>query len=175
MNKEESRLVEEALEGQISRRQLITRLAAMGLGASSIASVLAGSGLATAAEAAEMLAPPAAPKRGGTLRVGYQVPATSTDPVSMFNEGAILMAQMSLEYLCYPRPNYTLAPKLATHWHMQKPNLWIFNLRKGVKWHNGKPFTADDVVYTFNLLTDPATKSSAASAFKTIFSKGGAK
>jgi peptide/nickel transport system substrate-binding protein len=175
MKTEEYRLVEEALEGQISRRQLITRLAAMGLGASAIASVLSGSGLATVAEAAELLAPPAAPKKGGTLRIGYLVPAADVDPVTMFNEGAILKNQLSLEYLCYPRPDYSLQPKLAVSWHAQKPNLWIFKLRQGVKWHNGKPFTADDVVYTFNLIADPATKSSAASAFKTIFSKGGAR
>jgi peptide/nickel transport system substrate-binding protein len=172
MKKEEVRLVEEALEGQISRRQLITRLAAMGLGASAIGSVLAGSGLATAASAAELLAPAAAPKRGGTLRVGYHVPAADIDPVNMYNEGAILATQMSLEYLTYPRPDFTLAGKLASSWHATNPSTWTFNLRKGVKWQNGKPFTADDVVYTFDLLTDPATASAALSAFKGILSKG---
>jgi peptide/nickel transport system substrate-binding protein len=175
MNKDESRLIEQAVDGQISRRQLITRLAALGLGTSAIASMLAGNGLATMAEAAELLAPAAAPKRGGTLRVGYQVPATSTDPVTMFNEGAILTAQMALEYLVYPLPSYKLVGKLATSWHAQRPDLWIFNLRQGVKWHNGKAFTADDVVYTFNLLTDPATNSAALSAYKGVLSKGGCK
>jgi peptide/nickel transport system substrate-binding protein len=169
MSKEEFRLVEEALEGNISRRQLITRLMALGLGAPAIASLLSGAGVITSAEAAEMTM---APKKGGTLKVGYLVPAASTDPVTMFNEGAILAVQMSMEYLTYPRPDYSLAPKLATSWHALAPNHWRFKLRQGVKWHNGKPFTADDVVYTFDLLTNPKTNSAALTALKGILSPG---
>jgi peptide/nickel transport system substrate-binding protein len=160
-------LVEAALEGQISRRDLITGLLAAGLSLTAVSGILSEVGIEPVDAA-----PAPAPKRGGTLRVGYQVPATSTDPVTMFNEGAILTAQTALEYLCYPRPNYTLAPKLATSWHASKPDTWTFKLRKGVKWHNGKAFTADDVVYTFNLLTDPASNSAASSAYKGILSKG---
>jgi peptide/nickel transport system substrate-binding protein len=169
MSKEEFRLVEEALEGQISRRQLITRLLAMGVAAPAIASILAGSGLMTAAEAAELFA---TPKRGGTFKMGTIVPATDVDPVTMFNQGAIFTAQMACEYLCFPRPDYTLAPKLATSWHATNPKTWTFHLRKGVKFHNGQPFTADDVVASMDRLTDPKTASAALSAFKGILSAG---
>ena len=173
MSRDQYELVDDVLNGVISRRQLITRLLAAGVALPAIVGLLSEAGLGGEAEARALAAPPLAPKRGGTLRVGYLVPSADVDPVTMFNEGAILTAQMSLEYLCYPRPDYSLAPKLATHWHAPKPNHWIFNLRKNVKWHNGKPFTADDVVYTFNLLTDPKTASAALSAFKGILSKGG--
>ncbi|MDQ2744636.1 MAG: ABC transporter substrate-binding protein [Chloroflexota bacterium] len=168
MSENHSNLIEAALDGEISRRDLIKRLLAAGASLSVIGGLLSEAGFEGVAEAS-----PLAAKRGGTLRVGYLVPAADVDPVTMFNEGAILTAQMALEYLVYPRPDYSLAPKLATHWHAPSPNKWIFNLRKGVKWHDGKPFTADDVVYTFNLLTDPATNSAALSAFKGILSKGG--
>jgi peptide/nickel transport system substrate-binding protein len=171
MSKEEFRLVEKALEGQISRRQLITGLMAMGMAAPAIMSALTGSGLATAAEAQELFA---TPKRGGTLRIGTQVPAASTDPITLYNQGAIFTAQLSLEYLCFPRPDYTLEPKLATSWHATNPKTWTFHLRKGVKWHNGKPFTADDVVHTMDTLANPKSNSAAyAQAFKGLLAPGG--
>lgn len=47
-------------------------------------------------------------------------------------------------------------PGLATSWKFDKPNLtYTFNLRKGVKWHDGKPFTAKDVKATFDMYIHP--------------------
>ena len=155
MSTDEYGLVDDVLTGRMSRRDLIIRMLAAGVSVSAITGLLAETGIGGEAEAAELAAPALAPKRGGTLRIGFLVPAASTDPVTMFNEGAILTMQMACEYLCYPRADCTLEPKLATSWHATKPDTWTFNLRKGVKWHDGKPFTADDVVSTFNLLTDP--------------------
>jgi len=45
----------------------------------------------------------------------------------------------------------TLRPGLATEWHVDEanPRRWLFTLRQGVKWHDGCPFTADDVVWNF--------------------------
>lgn len=175
MREEEYRLIDDVLEGRLSRRDLIKGLAAAGFSMSAISGLLAETGIADAAgSVAHPEARPLAPKRGGTLRIGTTVPATDVDPVTMFNQGAIYTAQMSCEYLCYPRGNETLMPKLATSWHHTgKPDTWVFNLRTGVKWQNGKPFTADDVVYTMNLIADPANKSAGAlAAFKGILSKG---
>lgn len=43
------------------------------------------------------------------------------------------------------------APDLATSWHPANNGLeWVFNLRRGVRWQDGKPFTSADVLYTFN-------------------------
>lgn len=50
-------------------------------------------------------------------------------------------------------------PKLATRWEISPDHLiYTFYLRKDVKWHDGLPLTADDVVYTLNLINDPKTK-----------------
>jgi len=44
-----------------------------------------------------------------------------------------------------------IKPGLATEWHVDEGDSkrWIFTLRQGVKWHDGCPFTADDVVWNF--------------------------
>src|SRR6201996_9379075 len=42
----------------------------------------------------------------------------------------------------------TLEPALATSWEQTSPTVWRFHLRPGVKWQDGSPFTADDVVFS---------------------------
>jgi peptide/nickel transport system substrate-binding protein len=67
-----------------------------------------------------------------------------------------------------------LQPMLATSW---KPNadgsVWSFNLRPGVKFHNGAALTADDVVYTFQQLADPKNASNALSTFTSVLKPSG--
>jgi peptide/nickel transport system substrate-binding protein len=51
-------------------------------------------------------------------------------------------------------------PLLAESWSTSDGGkTWTFKLRRGVQWHDGKPFTADDVVYSFNTFADPAVAS----------------
>ena len=58
--------------------------------------------------------------------------------------------------------NFQTIPELATEWSASDDGLtWTFKLRKGVKFHSGKDFSAKDVVYTFKRLLDPATGSGA--------------
>ncbi|MGI8968794.1 MAG: ABC transporter substrate-binding protein [Chloroflexota bacterium] len=175
MPKDEYELIESVLTGEMSRRDLIVRMLAAGVSLSAITGLLAETGIGGAAEAAELAGPALAPKRGGTLRIGFLVPAADVDPVHLFNEGAILTMQLACEYLCYPRPNFTLEPKLALSWHASSPSVWTFKLRQGVKWHSGAAFTADDVVATFNRLVDPKVNSAGLSAYKGILSPGGIK
>lgn len=60
-------------------------------------------------------------------------------------------------------------PMLATEWSMDPSGLsWTFKLRPDVKWHDGEPFTAADVKYTYETLLDPATKSVRRANFQVI-------
>ncbi len=54
--------------------------------------------------------------------------------------------------------NIQLVGDLAESWDVSKDGLVItFHLRKNVRWHDGKPFTADDVLYTYKVTVDPKT------------------
>ncbi|MCX8021547.1 MAG: peptide-binding protein [Syntrophorhabdaceae bacterium] len=54
--------------------------------------------------------------------------------------------------------NLNIVGSLAESWDISKDNLTItFHLRKGVRWHDGTPFTAHDVMYTYKVIVDPKT------------------
>lgn len=168
MDDYEIHLVDEVLANGMTRRDLIRRATVAGLSMSSIAGLLSacggGGGNGT---------PSAGPiKRGGSVRIATNEPSGDVEPVTMSSSGAVFVAQMALDYLIWPRPDFSFEPRLATGWKARKPDEWRVTLRKGVTWQDGKPLTADDVVWTFDLLSDPKGGSAALSAFTGILSKG---
>ncbi|MBV8424878.1 MAG: ABC transporter substrate-binding protein, partial [Candidatus Eremiobacteraeota bacterium] len=64
--------------------------------------------------------------------------------------------------------NGKLVPSLATSWKQIAPTKWQFNLRHGVKFSNGDPFTSADVKFTIDKVNDPALKSQKVNRVKTI-------
>jgi peptide/nickel transport system substrate-binding protein len=84
-----------------------------------------------------------------TLRVADLGDVTSMDPHS-FNETLQLSFTGSVyEPLVGRAKDMSLAPALATKWTKTSPTVWRFDLRRGVTFHDGTPFTADDVVFSF--------------------------
>ncbi len=84
-----------------------------------------------------------------TLRVANQGDATSMDPHSL-NESLQLSVTGNLyEPLVGRDEKLALRPALATAWRQTSPTVWRFELRRGVTFHDGTPFTADDVVFSF--------------------------
>jgi peptide/nickel transport system substrate-binding protein len=95
-------------------------------------------------------------------KVGGKVVLTSfSDPVTFIwnrasDSASIDLLEMMFESLVDSDFNGQPIPGLATDWKFDKKTLtWTFNLRKGVKWHDGKPFTAKDVKATFDMYTHP--------------------
>lgn len=73
------------------------------------------------------------------------------------------------EGLVFIDKSLQIAPMLATEWSVSPDGkVYRFKLKRGVKFHNGKDFTADDVVASFNRVLDPKTSSPYASRFTMI-------
>ena len=60
--------------------------------------------------------------------------------------------------MCYDRKKREFVPSLAKSWRVVSPIVFEFELRDDVKFHNGDPFTADDVAYTLNWASKPESK-----------------
>lgn len=84
-----------------------------------------------------------------TLRVANQGDALSLDPHSLNEALQLSVLGNVYEGLVSRDRNYKLEPALATDWKQTSPTVWRFNLRKNVKFHDGTPFTADDVIFTY--------------------------
>ena len=95
------------------------------------------------------LAAAALPSAAVTLRVGNQGDALSMDPHSLNESLQISVNENVYEPLVMRDRDYKLAPALATSWKQTSPTVWRFDLRKGVQFHDGTPFTADDVIFSY--------------------------
>jgi len=83
-------------------------------------------------------------------------PPRTMDPMgSDADSNLTFMANFFDALLQRPGAEGTLSPALATKYERLDANSWKFYLRKGVKFHNGNPFTAQDVAFTFKRLADP--------------------
>ena len=84
-----------------------------------------------------------------TLRVGNQGDALAMDPHSLNESLQLTIVGNVYEPLVTRGRDYKLTPALATDWKQTAPTVWRFNLRKGVVFHDGTPFTADDVIFSY--------------------------
>ncbi len=92
-----------------------------------------------------------------TLKIANQGDALSLDPHSLNESLQLTVLRNVFESLVDRDRNYKLTPGLATDWKQVSPTVWRFNLRKGVKFHDGTPFTADDVIFTVERARDPGS------------------
>lgn len=84
-----------------------------------------------------------------TVRIGNQGDALSMDPHSLNESLQLSVTGNVYEPLVGRDSKLQLTPALATSWKQTSPNVWRFELRQGVKFHDGTAFTADDVLFTF--------------------------
>ncbi len=142
-------------EAWLDRRRLLLGAAAAG-----------GSGLLSAIAACPALA---SGKRGGILRYGFGDidPGERMDPAAVQNGASIELMHIIYEPLVRRGKDWKFSPWLAESYELDKEtNTWTFRLRKGVKFHDGSPMTAKDVVYTLSRLVDEKVGASLRSRLK---------
>ena len=158
-------VVEAFAQGRLSRREFMKHATIVGLTMGSIAAVIAacdaapavssaapGASATPAASGGAASATPAA--AGGTIKVATQRPTGPLDPVTMKDLSTYGLLAQSFDFLVgLDSTSLDIGPGLATEWSPNDDNsVWTFKLRTGVKWQDGKDFTAADVVATMERL-----------------------
>ena len=172
----ENHLIDELRARKIGRREFMRRGAIVGMSIPTLGFLASACGVSTEELESKDKPQTAKAKPGGTIRMGQQQPSGALDPLTVNNQGGLVVLGQTGEYLIWSDPKLNPEPRLAESW---KPNgdgsVWTFKLRKGVKFHNGKTMDAEDVASTFERLADPEGGSNALSVFTGVLSKGGAK
>lgn len=138
-------------ERRISRRSFIEMAVAAGVSLSGAMT------LANQALAQEK------PKRGGHLKIGSEGANTTDtlDPTLALTTIHYLYMFSVYNNLVELSSDKELVPELAESWEAKNAQEWIFNIRKGVEFHNGKTLDANDVVYSIRRHIDKDSKSAA--------------
>ena len=106
-----------------------------------------------------LLALPAMAMAKADLVVVTDAPPKSMNPHAFSSDANLsYMSNFFDGLLQRPAPDGILSPALAVKWQRLDALTWKFELRKGVKFHNGNAFTAADVKFTFDRLTKPGLR-----------------
>ena len=163
MNESElRRQIESVRHGTLPRRRFVERLAALGIGAPMAWLLLADAGVAQPSSA-----PPYKPTKrggGGPLRVLLWQAPTLLNPHFATGTKDELGSQVFYDALARFDADGVLQPILAAEIPSRENGgvaadgrSVIWKLKRGVTWHDGTPFTADDFVFNWQFATDPAT------------------
>ena len=136
-------------QADLSRRTLLKLGAALGVSAPALG------GAATRARRAA-----AQPTPGGTLTIAVAADPSTLDCHVNSNTRDSIFHHGLYDHLIQRSPDGTLYPGLATEWAVAEDGVtWTLKLRTGVTFHDGTPFNAEAVVFNFDRIVDPATKS----------------
>src|SRR2546426_953924 len=149
-------LKRQLVERQIDRREFLRYATFLGMSAPAayaFAGGIAGQPLVAPAAAQNL-------PRGGTLRLGMRCQDLKSPHTYSWIESANTARQV-VDYLTVTGIDNVPRPGLVEKWEAS-PDLktWTLKLRRNVKWHNGRQFNADDVVWNLKRVLDPKTGSS---------------
>jgi peptide/nickel transport system substrate-binding protein len=150
---------------EIDRREFLRYATLLGMAAPAayaFAAKMTGQPLVAPAEAQGAL------PKGGTLRLAMRCQDLKSPHTYSWVESSNSARQV-LDYLTVTGVDNITRPSLVEKWEAS-PDLktWTLRLRKNVKWHNGRQFTADDVVWNLKRVLDPKTGSSVLGLMKSF-------
>src|SRR5438270_13410764 len=172
MNERELReLISVVKAGRMSRRAFVHRMVGLGLTAPFATQLLAHAGLAQTASPTDYK--PSKAGGGGALKLLFWQAATLLNPHFAVSTKDAEGCRIFYEPLAAWDPDGNLVPVLAA----EIPDIEnggvaadgrsvTWKLKKGVQWHNGRPFTADDVVFNWEYASDPATAAVTIGSYK---------
>ena len=165
-------LIADVKTGQLSRRAFVQQMIAMGLSAPIAGMMLSQSGVAMAATAL-----PYKPTRaggGGVLKLMYWQAVTLLNPFRRRHQGPGRLPDLYEPLAGWDRDG-NLVPILAAEIPSKENDglaedgrSVIWKLKRGVKWHDGMPFTADDVVFNWEYARTPETAAVSIASYKDI-------
>ena len=116
------------------------------------------------------LTPTASPAAGKDFVIGLSGDATSLNPVVATDSQSYIAEWPLFDSLVELDQGLNVKPLLAESWDVSRDGLtYTFKLKRGVKWHDGKPFTARDVAFTFYSVLDPKVTTPLTSLFSVRF------
>jgi peptide/nickel transport system substrate-binding protein len=174
MNEQELRgLIGEVAEGKLSRRSFVRRMVALGLTAPLAGMMLSHNGVAFAN--ATLPYKPTKAGGGGVLKVLLWQAPTLLNPHFASGTKDQIASRIFFEPLAGWDKEGNLIPQLAAEAPTRENGgvsadgrEVIWKLKRNVKWHDGKPFTADDVVFTWEYAADPGTAAYTTGAYANI-------
>ena len=166
-------LVADVKEGTLSRRSFMQRMAAVGIAAPLATQILIWNDVALAN--ATLQYKPTKAGGGGPLKMLLWQAPTLLNPHFASGTKDQIASRIFYEPLAGWDKEGNLIPQLAAevptraNGGLSEDGTTVtWKLKKDVKWHDGKPFTADDVVFTWEYAADPATAAYTTGAYKDI-------
>lgn len=138
----------------MSRRRFLASTSVAAISVSGLLSACGGS--SSSASATGTTSGGGTPKRGGKLQVGMETggPTDTMDPGKIVTGVDYARVGNLFDRLSTLNTNMSTSLELAESFEPNKDATeWTIRLRKGVTWHDGKPLTADDLIYTFNRIS----------------------
>jgi peptide/nickel transport system substrate-binding protein len=167
------KLIGDVKTGRLSRRGFIQRMAAVGLAAPMATQLLAFGGVAMAQSTFEYK--PTKRGGGGALKVLFWQAPTLLNPHFAVGTKDQNAARIFYEPLAGWDPDGNLFPVLAAEVPSRENGglsadglSVIWKLKKDVTWHDGKPFTADDCVFTWEFARDPGTAATTSGSYRDV-------